>query len=80
MRYFVTLRSGLFCLVGLICTVVGLIYLTNSGAHLPRFLPGHVGHGVHSRIYFERALLLFAVAVIALRNADRISRRALGDY
>lgn len=80
MRYFVTLRSALYCVVGLLCIVFGIIYVTNSTAHIPRFLPGFDADARHARVMYEPAFLLFVVALLALRRADRISKRALGDY
>jgi hypothetical protein len=50
MRFFVTPRSAAYCIFGLLCALVGLIYLTHTAPHLPSFLPGHVPHAsVHGR-------------------------------
>jgi H+/Cl- antiporter ClcA len=79
-RYFVTLRSSAFCILGLVCGLVGLIYLTNTATHFPHCLPGYVAHARHPRVYYKRAIPLLIIAAVALRVADRISKQALGDY
>jgi hypothetical protein len=79
-RYFVTVRSSACCILGLLCGLVGLIYLTRTATHLPTFLPGYVAHTHHARLYYKRAIPLLIVSVFALRAADRISKRALHDY
>lgn len=80
MRFFITPRSAAFCILGLLCAVVGLIYLTVTAPNLPTFLPGHVSQAQHPRIYYNRAVPLLAVAAVALYLAHRISKRALHDY
>lgn len=80
MRFFVTPRSAAFCILGLLCAFVGLIYLTVTAPALPSFLPGHVPHAQHPHTYYKRAVPLLAVAAVALYLAHRISKRALHDY
>ena len=80
MRYFVTPRSAALCSLGLLCALVGLIYLTRTAPQLPSFLPGHVAHSRHPRIYYKRAIPLFIVSAVALMAANRVSKTAVGDW
>ena len=80
MRYFVTPLSAALCALGLVCALVGFVYLTQTAPHLPSFLPGHVAHSRHPRVYYKRAVPLLLVSSAALYAANRVSKTAVGDW
>ena len=80
MRYFVTPLSAALCTLGLLCALVGIIYLTRTAPNLPSFFPGHVTHARHPRIFYNRAIPLLVISGVALYAANRISKTAMGDY
>jgi hypothetical protein len=57
-----TLTAALIIL-GLACAALGVIYLTETAAHLPSFLPGHQAGSAHH--HTKHALAAFALAVLA---------------
>ncbi len=55
--------TWLLVLVGVLCVVAGIIYLTRPASSLPSFFPGHDAavHGKH----FKHGLGMFGLAVVA---------------
>jgi hypothetical protein len=80
MRFFVTPLSAALCTLGVLCAIVGFVYLTRTAPQLPSFLPGHIAHSHHPRIYYKRAIPLLLVSGAALYAANRVSKAAVGDW
>jgi hypothetical protein len=49
--------------LGLVFAVIGVIYLTETAAHLPSFFPGHQAGNAHH--HTKHALVAFALAVLS---------------
>jgi hypothetical protein len=50
-------------ILGLVFAVIGVIYLTETAAHLPSFFPGHQAGSPHH--HTKHALVAFALAVLS---------------
>jgi amino acid permease len=57
-----TVTAGLIIL-GVVCAVLGVIYLTETAAHLPSFLPGHQAGSPHH--HTKHAVAAFALALLS---------------
>jgi hypothetical protein len=54
-------------ILGLVFAALGVVYLTETAAHLPSFLPGHQAGSAHH--HAKHALVCFALAVLSWAGA-----------
>src|ERR1700730_8339365 len=71
-----TLTAALIVL-GLVCAALGVVYLTQTAAHLPSFLPGHQAGSAHH--HTKHALAAFVLALLAWTRAGLTTRKRPRD-